>query len=108
MCRRRAGRRLRRRQIRRHRCRHRRRAGNQTGLGGAGRIGELDCDWFARSFRYRSVEHLDGALGLEALVEADEAYAFRDACAVDNNNATVNKRPANNHQHMAFTARVYQ
>ena len=66
----------RRRQKRRHGGRHRWRPSHKTGLCGAGRIGEFDGDGLSGALWDGAVQHLDGAFGLEALIEANEANAL--------------------------------
>lgn len=43
-------------------------------------VGELDGDGLGRALRDRAVQLLDGALGLDALVESDEAHSLRQTC----------------------------
>jgi hypothetical protein len=46
----------------------------------AGVVGELDCDWLGGALGDGAVELLDGALGLNPLVESDESDSLGQAC----------------------------
>ena len=46
----------------------------------AGVVGELDRDGLGGALGHRTVQLLDGALGLDALVEADEAHSLGEPC----------------------------
>ena len=46
----------------------------------AGVVGELDGDGLGGALGHRPVQLLDGPLGLDALVEADEAHSLGESC----------------------------
>lgn len=45
-------------------------------------VGELDGDGLGRAFGNRAVQLLDRSLGLDALIEPDEANSLRQTCNV--------------------------